>query len=288
MKTGILNRATEAKQTNEQKTAEEELKLGILSLSIDYRKNATNNETFKNFVTADNGLKLKRAMGLTEDYPFLTINNGIVTYKDVKYIVDDYGNVKEFVTNIPNGLDIGSIVTYTPIGTTYTWKGEYATDAEITIVNGKNTTADDVELNSASGGNAAITSWKVLDIDSDTETVKLVPANQPAVMVKLERANGYNNAVFLLNEACKTLYKNENLGITENDVRSINIEDISGDDIGNVDGAIKKSVVDASKGEGYPVSMKNAYDSYKNGYGIGSAWRKLSTNICKGGNVGNK
>ena len=56
MKTGILNRATEAKTTNDQKTAEEELKLGVSALSIDYRKKTTNSQTFKEFVTSNGAI----------------------------------------------------------------------------------------------------------------------------------------------------------------------------------------------------------------------------------------
>ena len=95
---GILNRATEAKQTNEQKTAEEKLKLGVSALSIDYRKNTTNAQTFKQFITANNGENLKDAMGLTgDDRNQLTANseNGIVTYKGTTYRVTDDGKIGE-------------------------------------------------------------------------------------------------------------------------------------------------------------------------------------------------
>lgn len=41
--------------------------------------------------------------------------------------------------------------------------------------------------------------------------------------MKLQGAQGYNNGVYLLNEACSYLYGNEEKGIK---ARSINIEDI--------------------------------------------------------------
>ena len=59
---GILNRATTAKQTNEEKQAEEELKLGISALAIDYRKNTTNADSFRDYVM-NNKQSLANAMG---------------------------------------------------------------------------------------------------------------------------------------------------------------------------------------------------------------------------------
>lgn len=110
---GILNRATEAKQTNEQKTAEEELKLGVSALSIDYRKNATHSGTFKEFVVSTEGLtELKKAMGLTTANTELKVENaenGIVSYKGQKYQIDDYGEITEYkpvtANIIINGLN---------------------------------------------------------------------------------------------------------------------------------------------------------------------------------------
>ena len=168
-------------------------------------------------------------------------------------------------SNLPAGLTIGSTVTYNPAGAKYTWKGEYATTATITTTNNVNTTSDDKTLDSRPEDNSReegdrdagadrITSWKVLDIDED-ENIKLVPASQPATTVKLQGANGYNNAVYLLNEACKTLYVNPSLGITADNVRNINIEDI--------ENAMKDTAISTAKGEGYPVSMKNANNDLK-------------------------
>ena len=119
------------------------------------------------------------------------------------------------VVIIPRGLEVGDYVTYEPSGT-YNWQAEYAS-SDLTPV------TDDVTLSSATGQSFNIKSWRVLSIDNKTGKVELVPTNQTAGSVRLQGAQGYNNAVYLLNEACSKLYGNEEKGIS---ARSINNEDI--------------------------------------------------------------
>ena len=149
------------------------------------------------------------------------------------YLIDKDGNVeiKEPVI-LPEGLQIGSIVTYEPTGSTYKWQGKYATTATITTTTdeGGNTienTIYDTELDSRESGNARITSWKVFKIDEEEGEVQLVPATLPTnsstTKVSLQGSPGYNNGVKLLNDACKELYSYTSKGIT---ARNINIEDI--------------------------------------------------------------
>lgn len=114
-------------------------------------------------------------------------------------------------------LHVGSIVTYTPTGK-YSWEERYAT------VNGSEvqklqTIASGYRVDSGYV-NASITSWKVFKIEN--ENVQLVPANlQYAGRVNLYGAQGYNNAINLLDEACRSLYSST--GITP---RSIDMDDI--------------------------------------------------------------
>ena len=149
------------------------------------------------------------------------------------YLIDKDGNVeiKEPVI-LPEGLQIGSIVTYEPTGSTYKWQGKYATTATITTTTdeGGNTienTIYDTELDSRESGNARITSWKVFKIDEEEGEIQLVPATVPTssstAKVKLGGAPGYNNGVKLLNDACKELYSHMSREIK---ARNINIEDI--------------------------------------------------------------
>ena len=116
---------------------------------------------------------------------------------------------------VPTELEIGSIVAYNPIGT-YNWQAKYCSST-------KTETTDDVTLNSSTGEDFNISSWKVLSIDNETGTVELVPSVLTTGTVYLGEAQGYNNGVKLLNDACSSLYGSSEKGIT---ARSINIEDI--------------------------------------------------------------
>ncbi len=116
---------------------------------------------------------------------------------------------------VPEGLEIGSTVAYNPSGT-YNWQAKYCSST-------KTETTDDVTLNSSTGEDFNISSWKVLSIDNETGTVELVPSAPTTGTVYLGQAQGYNNGVKLLNDACSSLYGNSEKGIT---ARSINIEDI--------------------------------------------------------------
>ena len=115
----------------------------------------------------------------------------------------------------PAGLEIGSTVSYNPSGT-YNWQAKYCSST-------KTETTDDVTLNSSTGEDFNISSWKVLSIDESAGTVELVPSAPTTGTVYLGQAQGYNNGVKLLNDACSSLYGDSGKGIT---ARSINIEDI--------------------------------------------------------------
>ena len=67
-----------------------------------------------------------------------------------------------------------------------------------------------------------ISSWKVLKIDRNNFTVVLVPSSPTNAHLILSDAQGYNNGVKLLNDACSSLYGNYR-GVK---ARSINLTDI--------------------------------------------------------------
>lgn len=133
---------------------------------------------------------------------------------------EDFNNLKDYIdeslgkVKIPEGLEVGSTVTYNPNGT-YNWQAKYCSST-------KTETTDDVTLNS-SEADFKISEWKVLSIDETTGKVELVPSSPTTGTVYLGQAQGYNNGVKLLNDACSSLYGNSTKGIT---ARSINIEDI--------------------------------------------------------------
>ena len=143
------------------------------------------------------------------------------TSEDYNFVVNENGKYKIYIQNnnviseeqrIKVGLEIGDTVTYTPSGT-YKWEAEYCST-------NKTVGTDDVTLDS-SNNNYKISKWKVLDIKSGKVT--LVPEAPTSGTVYLQGAQGYNNAVKLLNDACSNLYGNASKGI---EARSINIEDI--------------------------------------------------------------
>ena len=110
-------------------------------------------------------------------------------------------------------LEVGDIVYYSPRGT-YNWQVQYYNSPDT-----ENCT--DMVLNSMTDENFHIDRWKVLNINGDL--VELIPVSQTRGTVKLGGAQGYNNVVKLLNDACSNLYGNSERRIT---ARSIKIEDI--------------------------------------------------------------
>ena len=62
----------------------------------------------------------------------------------------------------------------------------------------------------------SIETWKVLKIDEENDKVYLVPSSTSSATpsLTLHGAQGYNNAVTLLDEACSGLYGNTSKGIT--------------------------------------------------------------------------
>ena len=137
-----------------------------------------------------------------------------VAQKDEEEKMQGYESlIDQYTGTIPEGLKVGSEVTYAPSGT-YNWQAKYCSSE-------KTEGTDDVTLNSASGQSYNITEWKVLSIENGK--VELVPTNPTEGTVYLGQAQGYNNGVKLLNDACRSLYGNTSKGIT---ARSLNIDDI--------------------------------------------------------------
>ena len=108
-------------------------------------------------------------------------------------------------------LQVGDVINYNPSGT-YEWDMNYATS----------NATNKVTLNSTEGQSFNVSKWKVLSIDKSTEKIEMVPATTPSETVTLQGAQGYNNAVKLLNDACSSLYSDTSKGIT---ARSITEED---------------------------------------------------------------
>lgn len=121
------------------------------------------------------------------------------------------GNTDTTVTET-TGLSVGDIVSYNPPASTYTWRAEYGI--------GDESIEDDREIDNTDDW-FKITQWRVLSVEGNQ--VSLVPTEISSGTVRLVGARGYNNGVYLLNEACSQLYGDPTRGIT---ARNIAIEDI--------------------------------------------------------------
>ncbi|MBP3503212.1 MAG: hypothetical protein J6K42_07070, partial [Clostridia bacterium] len=114
---------------------------------------------------------------------------------------------------IAEKIKVGDTITYSPSGT-YTLDKAYATSD----------TTGTTTLSSSSGQSYNISTWKVLSIDKSTGNIQMVPSSPTTGTVTFQGAQGYNNAVYLLNNACSSLYGNASKGIT---ARSITEEDFA-------------------------------------------------------------
>ena len=122
---------------------------------------------------------------------------------------------------IPEGLEVGSEVTYTPTTREpYHWDAEYATSYATTS---SDYTTYDINLNNTGDFKITDWKWKVLSIDEATGQVELIASAPTTGTVRLQGAQGYNNAVKLLNDACNSLYGDSTKGI---EGRSVDIDDI--------------------------------------------------------------
>ena len=170
---------------------------------------------------------------------------------------------------IPAGLEVGDTVTWTPNGKYTQWKAEYYSDDDTidkVLYSGdtarQEETTTTTSWETAADGNhnidMTIDSWKVLKISDDRKTVTLVPSAPTTAGVKLSGAQGYNNAVKLLNNACDALYggtAGASDGIT---ARSINIEDM--------EGLMDATALSNAKGSNYPEQRSSAYSTENSKY----------------------
>ena len=132
----------------------------------------------------------------------------VVTYSNSKksYLIDENGNVSEYV-DISKYVKIGDYVEYKPTSVTepYDKFGEtYSGYANENI------------------GQDNTLKWRVLNINTNG-TVELISDKPTSTTVYFKGARGYNNAVYLLNDYCNTMYSNSSINAK---ARSLNIEDI--------------------------------------------------------------
>lgn len=199
--TGIIDQAHTAKEDTEIASWEEQIDLAIIDAENKHRN-----------PTLDDVKEELKNKGIINDYSQVD-EEGTITTNEPSYEI--VGKLDDYIPYIPEGLEIGSEVNYSPEGS-YNWDADYYYSGTSTY--------NDTALNT-SDSNYAITKWKVLEIDKENEIVKLVPTAPTTGTVTLGGAQGYNNAVKLLNDACSNLYGygGKKAGIS---ARSLNIEDI--------------------------------------------------------------
>ena len=216
-----------------------------------------------NLVLGENGI-LQRTRDGRNNYQ-VAANEEAVVLAGGEDLIDSWidgngGGSSKGTLEIPQNLKVGDTVNYTPSGS-YVWDSEYysSTDggypdnflytgsttlstrrAELESIAEENRTdAQKKELAAMENAkDMTITSWRVLSIDRNNNTIKLVPAealgSDETDSVYLQGAQGYNNGVYLIQEACTRLYSDSSKGAT---AESITIEDIENavKEVGNED-----------------------------------------------------
>ena len=242
---GILQKTTDAKILTEKASGLEQIKIGVLG-SFD-KTSSLNILSLNNNLKNISGLKYKgnnlSESNKIESLPATVELNGNLYKINIDGSVENKNPII-----IPDGLTIGSSVTYEPTGGTYTWDYEYATS----------TRSGNQELDSTSTGHDRITNWKVFKIDEDEGKIQLIPSNYDGnrTRVLFQGAQGYNNAVQLLDEACSALYAYPLKGIT---ARSIDLEDINP--------LIDPDILTTAKNNNnFNIQASNAYEKGKSFY----------------------
>lgn len=194
---GILTRAQESKHETENASTEETLKLEVLG-SFD------NTGNYNRDLAKEN---LEKNLGAT--VKLNNQNNTLkVTYKGENFLIDKKGTIVKI--KIHEDLEIGNSVGYTPKSHEYLWQAKYSGSSA------------DIKLNNSTS-NFLITKWKVLNIN-DNGTIDLIAESPSTGTVPLGYAQGYNNGVKLLNDACNQLYEDTELGIVSRSINEVDIK----------------------------------------------------------------
>ncbi len=102
--------------------------------------------------------------------------------------------------------------------------------------------------------------WRVLDIN-EQGNIELISSTPTSTDFYFQGARGYNNGVYLLNDICNELYRNDRIGAT---ARSLNIEDIQNKMKIEADG--KKAYEKYGNGTEHEYGKTKTYDGDKKNY----------------------
>ena len=216
------------------------------------------------FVLGDNGI-LKKAQESADAYKDASQSEQQTLQNIENYLYGEKGGTGDNTTgggNIPTELKVGSTVSYAPTGT-YNWQAQYYASVDSIKNHGENYTFSDITLDSSTD-DYKIGTWKVFEIDKTNKKVTLVSGNTNGV-VGLQGAQGYNNGVKLLNDACSNLYSMPSKGIT---ARSMNLED--------VEKKMTATALASARGDNYPKQVSSANSKDQSYYPSIYAQEKLS------------
>ena len=195
-----------------------------------------------NLTVGDNGL-FRRAQNAADTWQ-MAEQNEQSEMDNISYIIDR------------QKLKIGDYVEYTP-----TPKESYNLLSTASGTTNNQEIVQDTSL-----------TWQIININYNDGSVELISSRDTSQMVSLKGALGYNNGVFILNDICKNLYSNSELGIN---ARCINVSDIenkmSAEGLGARDNA--KSSANIKYGNTKTYNKVLSYPvlyAQENGSGIGS------------------
>ena len=181
--------------------------------TLELRSGQTANVTF-GYNGDDTNLETLSVRSNDDQVATATLQNGeiVVTAKSITpatTTVEVYGEnsmvTKSFTVSV-DGVKAGDIINYNP-------SGSYAWNNALAQTNGSGTT----NLSSASGQTYNVSTWKVLDVDNNGN-IEMVPTAAVGSLT-LQGAQGYNNAVKLLNDACSSLYGDPSKRIAARSIR---------------------------------------------------------------------
>lgn len=215
---GLFSKAKEATKQTQKEIDKEQLQVAVW----DSYNNQGNLDLDKLKDNLPEGFSEKEGTYESEKGNLFIIENGMV--KDVKWTQDEKGNI--LYEEKESGIKIGDYVNYEKILQTnpvtvnentqvikdlqeYSGLKEAKNNGVTTEYNSKSQISQETDLK-----------WKVLDVKNGK--LRLISENPTKSKVYLYGYNGYNNAVYLLDEICNTLYSIPGVGTVQN----LKIEDI--------------------------------------------------------------
>lgn len=224
MITGLLQKAGETKKANKEAIAKEKIQVEVagsygLNGKIDIDNLNTNLEKISGLVF--NGDRLSD-LNKIKQLPAL------VTLDGYTFRIKEFGSVDKVIwldnedgsyTNTINGktINVGDRVLYEEKLGTITLTSDSQLIKDLKTYSGN---VDESQNTDTTIIQDKTMQWRILDVKD--EKIRLVSATSTISKIGLYNYNGYNNAVYLLDKTCDTLYSVNEIGKAQN----LKIEDI--------------------------------------------------------------